>query len=182
MNNQNRIQRLSKILTSLSKGEDASTPNLIERFKTTKKIIQTDFKEYLLPLFNDNKIYYDRSSRGYKSTNNFLTKTLFSSEELAIISILKNKSKDKYSDDDLFEKTDSLFHKLEEQLSNSVYQKSSVENIDNFKTEIIQIKNAIESKNIIKCTYTNKQREIYPLKILNLEGYWYLIIFESKDV
>ena len=181
MNSQNRIKRLSQILTSLSKGDNLSTPNLVKKFNTTKKIIQTDFKDFLLPLFSDHKIYYDCSSRGYKATNNFLTKTLFTAEELAVISILKAKSKDKYSDDDLFDKTDALFHRLEEQLSNSVYQRSSVEKIDNFKNEIIQIKNAIETKNIIKCTYTNKQREIYPLKILNLEGYWYLIIFEPKD-
>ncbi|DAB34378.1 MAG TPA: hypothetical protein CFH82_05745, partial [Sulfurospirillum sp. UBA12182] len=61
------------------------------------------------------------------------------------------------------------------------YQKSSVEKIDNFKDEIIQIKNAIESRNIIQCTYNKKDREVYPLKILNLEGYWYLIVFEPQD-
>ncbi len=62
-----------------------------------QKIIQTDFKEYLLPLFNDGKIFYDYSSKTYKAKNNFLTKTLFSADELAVIAILKNKSKDKSS-------------------------------------------------------------------------------------
>ena len=33
----------------------------------------------------------------YKDKNNFLTKTLFSADELAVIAILKNKSKDKSS-------------------------------------------------------------------------------------
>lgn len=59
-----------------------------------------------------------------------------------------------------------LFQKLEDELSNKIYQKSAVENIDDFKTEIIQIKNAISTKNIMQCKYTNKSREIYPLKIL----------------
>lgn len=49
------------------------------------------------------------------------------------------------------------------------------------RDEIIQIKNAIETKHIITCTYTNKDRIVYPLKILNLEGYWYLIVYEPKD-
>ncbi|MCK5110214.1 MAG: WYL domain-containing protein [Arcobacteraceae bacterium] len=177
----NRIDRLSNIITQLSKGDGLSTPSLVTKFKTTKKIIQTDLKEYLIPLFSNGKIYYDYSSKTYKAKNNFLTKTLFSAEELAIISILKAKSKDKYSDKDLFKKTEILFHKFEEELSNRIYQKSAVEKIDTFKDEIIQIKNAIESKNIIKCFYSDKQREIYPLKILNLEGYWYLIIYEPKD-
>ena len=49
------------------------------------------------------------------------------------------------------------------------------------KNEIIQIKNAVETKSIIKCLYNKKYREIYPLKILNLEGFWYLIIYEPSD-
>ena len=181
VNFENRINRLSIILELLSKGYELSTPNLVERFGVTKKIIQTDFKEYLLPLFVDEKIYYDYSSKTYKAKNNFLTKTLFSSDELSIIAILKNKSKDKYSDIDLSSKVDTLFLKFEDELTNTLYQKSSVEKIDNFKDEIIQIKNAVESKSIIKCFYNNKHREIYPLKILNLEGFWYLIIYESND-
>jgi predicted DNA-binding transcriptional regulator YafY len=181
VNFENRINRLSIILELLSKGYELSTPNLVERFGVTKKIIQTDFKEYLLPLFLDEKIYYDYSSKTYKAKNNFLTKTLFSSDELSIIAILKNKSKDKYSDIDLSSKVDTLFLKFEDELTNTLYQKSSVEKIDNFKDEIIQIKNAVESKSIIKCFYNDKNREIYPLKILNLEGFWYLIIYEPND-
>ena len=181
MNFNIRINRLSQILELLNKGYELSTPNLVERFGVTKKIIQTDFKEYILPLFVDDKIYYDYSSKTYKAKNNFLTKTLFSSDELSIIAILKNKSKDKYSDDDLSLKVDSLFLKFEDELTNKLYQTSSIEKIDNFKNEIIQIKNAVETKSIIKCFYNDKNREIYPLKILNLEGFWYLIIFEPID-
>ena len=181
MNFENRINRLSLILELLNKGYELSTPSLVERFGVSKKIIQTDFKEYLLPLFVDDKIYYDYSSKTYKAKNNFLTKTLFSSDELSIIAILKNKSKDKYSDDDLSPKVDSLFLKFEDELTNKLYQTSSIEKIDNFKNEIIQIKNAVETKSIIKCFYNDKNREIYPLKILNLEGFWYLIIFEPID-
>ncbi len=59
----NRINRLSSTLVLLSKGYDLSTPELVERFNVTKKIIQTDFKEYLLPLFSDGKIFYDYSSK-----------------------------------------------------------------------------------------------------------------------
>lgn len=181
MNFENRINRLSLILELLNKGYELSTPSLVERFGVSKKIIQTDFKDYILPLFVDEKIYYDYSSKTYKAKNNFLTKTLFSSDELSIIAILKNKSKDKYSDEDLSLKVDSLFLKFEDELTNKLYLTSSIEKIDNFKNEIIQIKNAVESKSIIKCFYNDKNREIYPLKILNLEGFWYLIIFETND-
>jgi predicted DNA-binding transcriptional regulator YafY len=58
----NRIERLSNILKSLSSFEILSTPKLANQYDVSEKIIQTDFKEYLLPLFEDKMIYYDYSS------------------------------------------------------------------------------------------------------------------------
>jgi predicted DNA-binding transcriptional regulator YafY len=181
MNFKNRIERISLLLKLLSKGENVSTPNISEKFEVSKKIIQTDFKEYLLPLFSNGEIYYDYSDKVYKANSNFLNKTLFTSDELAIISILKNKSNDKYSDENLYVKVDALFRKFEDELTNKFYQKSSIENFNEFKEEIIQIKNSIENKCIIKCLYNKKIREVYPLKILNLEGFWYLIVYDPSD-
>jgi len=83
MNFKNRINRLSSILTLLSQGYRLSTPKLSAQFKVTNKIIQTDFKEYLLPLFDDDTIYYDYSSKSYVSKNNFLTKTFLGADELS---------------------------------------------------------------------------------------------------
>lgn len=181
MNLNNRVERIKAILDLLNQGYDLSTPSLVERFNISKKIIQTDFKDFILPLLPNETIYYDYSSKTYKAKNNFLSKTLFNSKELAIIAVLKNKSTDKYSDHDLKANVDELFFKFEKELSNQLYSKSSVEKIDKFHNELIQLENAIENKNIVKCFYNNKHREIYPLKILNLEGFWYLIVFEEID-
>ena len=184
MNFKTRTNRLSSILTLLSQGYSLSTPKLSEQFEVTNKIIQTDFKEYLLPLFDDDTIYYDYSRKSYIAKSNFLTKTFLGADELSIISILKNKSKDKYSDNDLFQKVDMLFKDYEDALSHSIYQLTDIERIDKFKNEIIQIHHAIDNKNIIECTYRDKLRNLYPLQIKNLDGYWYLICFDTnyKDI
>ncbi|WP_331773851.1 helix-turn-helix transcriptional regulator [Sulfurospirillum sp. 1612] len=181
MHGKNRIKRLSSILLALSKGNALSTLNLANRYGVSTKVIRTDFSSYILPLFSDSKIYYDHTTQSYHAKKNFLHETLLSAEELAIIAILKYKARDKYSDENLYEKTTLLFEKFEKTLDNKLYQKSAVEKIDNFKEEITRIKNAISSRRIITCTYNNKTREIYPLKILNFEGYWYLVIYEPKD-
>ena len=76
----NRIKRIKAILDLLNQGLNLSTPNLVERFGVSKKIIQTDFKEYILPLFPNETIYYDYSLKTYKAKNNFLSKTLFNSK------------------------------------------------------------------------------------------------------
>lgn len=177
----NRIQRISSLLTLLSKGYPISTPKASEQFGVSNKIIQTDFKDYILPLFENDEILYDYSSKTYKAKTNFLNKTLFDSNELSIISILKAKSKDKYSDDDLASKVNVLFDRFESELSNRLYLKSSIEKIDDFKEEIILIKNAVESKYVIHCTYNDKNRVVWPLQILNLEGFWYLIVQDKND-
>lgn len=165
-------------MTLLSSGAKLSTPELADALNLTKRIIQLDFKEYLIPLFDDGMIYYDYSLKCYCAKTNFLAGTLLSSDELAVIALLKAKSKDKFSDDGFAIQTDALFQKFEESLSNSFYQDTLVEKIDDFKTEIIRIKNAITHRRAITCIYNEKQRNLYPLKILNLEGFWYLINYD----
>jgi predicted DNA-binding transcriptional regulator YafY len=177
----NKITRITFILERLSKGLKLSTPNLVEFFDVSNKIVQTDFKDNILPLFDDDTIYYDYSSKNYICDTNFLTTTLLTAEELAIISIIKAKTKDKYSDANLSDKTNTLFSKYEDLLKDNIYQHSSVEKIDNFNNDTVLIKNAINTKHIITCTYNDKQRKIYPLKIINIEGYWYLINFDTTN-
>ena len=55
----NRIKRIKAILDLLNQGLNLSTPKLVERFGVSKKIIQTDFKDFILPLFPNETIYYD---------------------------------------------------------------------------------------------------------------------------
>lgn len=174
----NRIARLTLIIELLSKGHSLSTPYLVQKFGVTKKIVQTDLKEYLIPLFEDKTVYYSYLTKTYKAKDDFLSKTFLCAEELAVIAILQNKSKDKYADKDLALKTHALFQKFDDALSHRLYQESSIEKINEFRQEIIQIKNAIETKQVITCKYNKKDREVFPLKILNLEGYWYLIVYE----
>ena len=78
INKVTRLSRLSYILTQLSKAEKLSTIKLAEQFETTTRKIQLDFKEYILPLFDDEIIYYDYSIKCYVSKVNFLQKTFVS--------------------------------------------------------------------------------------------------------
>lgn len=52
----NKITRLSYIITILSKGNCLKTPFLVKELNVSQKIIQTDFKEYILLMF-DNLLY-----------------------------------------------------------------------------------------------------------------------------
>lgn len=178
----NRIKRLIHIITLLSKGLYVNTPTISKELGVTDKIIQTDFNNFLLPHFED--IYYDYSYKCYKVRKSLLTTTLFSAHELAIICILKAKSKDKYSDKDFSLHVEGLFDKFEGLLSHEIYSVSSLEKIDDFKDEIVLIRYAIKYKQEIECNYRNKKRTLQPLKILNFDDYWYLINYDThyKDI
>jgi len=173
----NRTKRLAHIITLLSKGLHVKTPDIAKELKVSQKIIQTDFNNYLLPHFSS--ITYDYSKKCYKSSDSLLSSTLFSAYELAIICILKAKSKDKYSDDDFSLHVEALFEKFESSLSHEIYSVSSLEKIDDFKDEIVLIKYALKHSLEIECTYRSKKRHLQPLKILNFDDFWYLVNFDT---
>lgn len=153
---------------------------MVEQFNTTDRIIQLDFKEYIIPLFNDDTIYYNHSEKCFSAKYPFLQSSLLNSEELATIAILKNKTKDKFADEELSFNTEKLFEKLEDSLKNSIYKLPSIESIEENQADIIKVKNAIKTKTKIECIYNDKKRELYPLKILNLDSFWYLINYDLE--
>ncbi len=174
----NRFKRLEYLLIALSKGTKLSTPILVEQLGVTKKIIQTDFKEYILPYIDE--VYYDYSSKCYIAKNNFLQNILLDSKTLAMMLIVKVKSRDNYSPNGFAESIDNLFLVHKNLLKERIYSKSIVEKLDSANNTYIFIENAIKSKNTIICTYNKKQRELYPLQIINLESFWYLINWDTE--
>ena len=58
----------------------------------------------------------------------------------------KNKSKDKFADEELSFNTEKLFEKLEDSLKNSIYKLPSIESIEENQIDIIKVKNAIKTK------------------------------------
>jgi predicted DNA-binding transcriptional regulator YafY len=171
---------LTNILTELSKGNKLHTQKLAEQFETTIRIIQLDFKEYIIPLFKEDTISYNYSEKCYFAKKQFLQTSLLNIEELVTIAILKNKSRDKYVDKELTLNTNLLIEKLEDSLTNSIYKLPSIENIENNKIDIVKVKNAIKTKTKIECIYNDKKRELYPLQILNLDSFWYLINYDLE--
>ena len=76
---------------------------------------------------------------------------------MATIAILKNKSKDKFADEELSFNTEKLFEKLEDSLKNSIYKLPSIESIEENQIDIIKVKNAIKTKtNLWKLNIQNR--------------------------
>lgn len=152
MNLNYKIEELAIILDFLNQGIDFKVDDFAFQLGINKKIIKTNLKKYIFSLYTCKTINYDYFTKAYKAKSNFLFDTSFSSDELAIISILKNR------------------------LNNNSENSSLV-----FDKKQIEIMSFIENKNFIKSLYMNKDIQIYPLSILDFENNSYLVAFEPLD-
>jgi len=173
----NRLERLTYLLEQLSKGVALSTPHLVTQLDISKKIIQTDFNTYILPFVES--VNYDASLKCYVSTNNFLQKQLINSKTLATMLIMKVKCSDKYAPDGLLDEVNKLFKHYTSMKEESLYAHAMVEGLD-VSDDRVLLENAMTSHSIIRCVYNDKPRELYPLSIINLEGFWYLVNWDTE--
>ncbi len=106
----------------------------------------------------------------------------FSAEDLVIINALLTKvEKDNPS---LYTRAIDMFEVLNEKASHVIFQQSSIENIMiKYKKEFYLIKEAIEKEVEIKFNYYSEKypKHVQPLKIANLERYWYLLCYDLSE-
>jgi len=173
------INILPVLLKSLANGESLNIAFLHEQYEIPERTLRENIKKNLLPLFPED-IAYDHKTKNYYAKRNFLSDTLLSAEELVTIKLLENHS------DTLGRRfsiaSTRLFNRFKRRASLSIFKKTKMEKIgkdDEGKLAII--KNAILAKDVLACCYGGKVRVIHPLKIVMLEGYWYLFLWDAKD-
>ena len=123
-------------------------------------------------------IEYSASTKNWYSKQNFLAETLLNADELVTMKLLEDHSS-KISEKFL-RSTKRLFNRFKKRASLTIFKKTRMEKIGkNDEGKLAIIKNAIASKIVLKCTYNDKDRIIHPLKIVLLEGYWYLLVYDT---
>ncbi|MDD2791408.1 MAG: WYL domain-containing protein [Sulfurimonas sp.] len=170
------LTRLTVILSKLNDGEALSVKELAEEFNTSQRTIQRDFNERLVsfPIYQENKKW--KMQDGYKVEK---TNSLEDEIVLDIIEKITEGIGGKFST-----KAHKLLSKIKNEDFNPIYTKLNIEDISD-KFAIIQtIETAIKEKREIKCSYDDERHEIYvttlqPLKIVNYEGFWYLVILKE---
>jgi predicted DNA-binding transcriptional regulator YafY len=177
--NKDMIRILPVLLKRLSNGQSLSTKALSKEFSIPSKTIQENIKKYFLKLYPD-EIYFSRSTNTWNAKTNFLSQTLLSAQEIIATDILEEKSKEFGEEFHTFTKI--LFNRFRRRASYEIYKKSDTEKIHEKDEPIFAtIKKAISKKQILHCTYSNKERIIYPLKIVVYDGYWYVLVYEENS-
>ena len=177
--NENAINALPRILKRLSNRESLNLEALSLEYETPKSTLRDNINKHIVANFSE-YISFSKPTNSWVSNKNFLSETLLTAEEIITMSILENSVSQCGKE---FEKnTKLLFNRFKRRASLQVFKKTNSEQItrkDDSKFALI--KNAIKDKVILKCIYKNKERIIYPLKIVMFDGFWYVLIYQEGE-
>ncbi|AGR77458.1 conserved hypothetical protein (WYL domain) [Aliarcobacter butzleri 7h1h] len=172
------LDRHEYIFHKILKKESLLSNEIAKYLKVSRKTIERDLKESISSIF-ERPIIYEKGEWKV-SSEPIIDIGFYSASELAVISLLF-----KFITNDnpkLSKNTVMLFNKLHEKASHSIYKQSSIEDIlSTHKNQFYLIKSAIESNREIKFEFNENEKHVQPLKIVNLEKYWYLFCFDLLE-
>ena len=162
--------RLVLILVKLNNGERFTVEELACEFNVTVRTVQRDLNERLsfIPIIKENNHYFMESyalgKLNFKDIKNF-----------AVISGIKS----------LYPMLDDGFISdiLNIKLNNAYLIKNQgFENISHQQDWFNKISAAIIKSSPIEFTYKEKKRVVYPYKLINNQGVWYLLADENEQL
>ena len=175
--NKDMIELLPTLLKKLANGEGLNIGELSEQYAIPKKTLQDNIKK--LQLLFPHDIKYSSSTHNWYSDKNFLAETLLTADEVVTMKLLEDYSSN--VSEKFLRSTKRLFNRFKRRASLTIFKKTRMEKIDkDDEGKLAIIKNAITSKTVLKCRYNKKDRIVHPLKIVLLEGYWYLLVFDTN--
>ena len=173
------INILPTLLKRLSNGEQLKIPRLSEDLGIPQKTIQDNIKKYLQPIENAD-IHFDKSVNAWVARQGFLSETLLSEYEIITMQLLEQSAK-RFGRQYILA-TKRLFNRFKRRASLTIFRKTKMEQIgkdDEIKFALI--KTAIKNKKVLYCRYNQQDRIVHPLKIVLLEGYWYLFLWDTAN-
>jgi len=175
-----KLSRFVTILKRLNDGELLSVKELAIEFSVSDRTIQRDFNDrlvHLYPIIQENK--------KWKMRDGFKLEKSQSIEDNIVLDILEKMT------ESIGGKFSTQAHKLLSKIKNTdynpIYTKLNIEDISDRFSDIQIIETAIKEKKEIECTYNNERDmpstvQIKPLKIVNFEGFWYLIALKDTTL
>jgi predicted DNA-binding transcriptional regulator YafY len=170
------LTRLTTILSRLNDGEELSVKELAKEFNTSDRTIQRDFNERLnsFPIYQENK--------KWKMQDGFRVEKTKSLEDELVLDIIEKITEG--IGGTFATKSHQLLSKIKNEDFNPIYTKLNIEDISDRFSDIQLIETAIREKKEISCDYDNERHKVYrttiqPLKIVNFEGFWYLIALKD---
>jgi len=165
--------RLLDLYFKFQDGSVFNTKTLATMYEVTSRTILRDIKkinEYL----SVSKIVNNRQTKTWQLDNQadlYITK-----DEQYHLNIIQNLCKNEGTE--FYKQSKHLFDKFTSSLQNNIFTRIPVQSIHSFKALLPQIEQSIDNNMIINFVYEQRIREVYPVKIVNLNGIWYLMAFD----
>jgi predicted DNA-binding transcriptional regulator YafY len=173
------LTRLRVILQRLNDGESLSVKDLADEFNVSTRTIQRDFNEKLVssyPIYQENK--------KWKMQDGFKIEKIRDIEDKIVLDIIE-----KITDGiggKFGSRSKRLLKKLKNDEQNPIYTKLNIEDISDRLEDIALLETAIKQKCEITCQYSYEDSRydttLNPLKIVNYEGFWYLVALRKDEI
>lgn len=161
------FSRLTKILERLYNGEELQSSELARDYDVSVRTIQRDFIERLALSFP-----IEKNGIKWKMIDGHKLARTKIQREVIILDIMENMTKSLGTE--IFTKGKNLLSKLKNDEESAFYTKLLFEDMSKNITDFEKLETAIKKQYIISFIHDNKQKQLKPYKILNLDGYWYL--------
>jgi len=168
------LTRLVTILSRLNHGEALSVKELAKEFNVSERTIQRDLNERLISF----PIYQEK--RKWKMQEGYALEKSHSVEEIVLLDIMEKLIEGAGKQFAL--KANALLSKMKNKTYNPIYAKLHMEDIGSKLKEVQILENAIISRRQIECSYKQKKRLLNPMKIVNYEGFWYLLAVDDTSI
>lgn len=153
------LDRVEYMLNKLLKNEPIKTSNIAEYFNVDDSVIRKDLRERIKPLFPNT---IKKVNNTWIADKGLIENQFFSADELLIISLLNNVTKD--LNPKFYDKTLKLFRSLHKKASFAIFEQPSIENLlASHEMEFHMIKSAIENYKEISFRYYEKKINLFIL-------------------
>ncbi len=168
------LTRLTTILRRLYEGDSLGVTELAEEFNVSTKTIQRDFNERLI------RFPIEKEGRRWRMKPGFRIEKVQDLDNLLVLEILETIARGIGSEFAL--KSDKLFSKLKNGSQVPIHSYVSFEDISGHAALFKLIERAITERRMLRFNYHGKQRTVHPYRIVNFEGYWYLLARDDEVV
>ncbi len=168
------LRRLTTILHRLYEGESLSVTELAKEFNVSTKTIQRDFNERLI------RFPIEKSGRRWRMQPGFSIEKVQDLDNLLTLEILETIARG--IGGGFASRSEKLFSKLKNRSETPIRSYVSFEDISKEGELFKLIEKAIVDKRVITFCYHDKKRKVDPYRIVNFEGYWYLLAKEHEGV
>lgn len=167
------LTRLTTILQRLYNGESLSVTELAEEFNVSTKTIQRDFNERLI------RFPIEKNGRRWRMQAGHRLEKIQDIDNLLTLQILESLAGSVGTR--FAERSKSLLGRLRNDTDFPVESCLSIEDITSHGTLFKEIEEAIVSTRRLRFDYHGKPRNVQPYRIVNFEGYWYLLAGEEES-